>query len=103
MLSFFKKNYEWETIKTFADRRWTLNKDNNLYTKLGFKLIKTLIPDYRYVVGKKRVHKFNFRKNTIHKKYGLSLEMSEKEMMEKLNIQKIWDCGLFKYEMKNDS
>ena len=103
MLSFFKKNYEWETIKTFADRRWTLNKDNNLYTKLGFKLTKTLIPDYRYVVGKKRIHKFNFRKNTIHKKYGLPLEMSEKEMIEKLNIQKIWDCGLFKYEMKNDS
>ena len=48
--------------KTFADRRWTLDKDNNLYTKLGFKLTKTLIPDYRYVVGKKRVHKFNFRK-----------------------------------------
>lgn len=89
--------------KTFADRRWTLDKDNNLYTKLGFKLTKTLIPDYRYVVGKKRVHKFNFRKNIIHKKYGLPLKMSEKEMMEKLNIQKIWDCGLFKYEMKNDS
>ena len=103
MLSFFKKNYFWKTIKTFADRRWTLDKDNNLYTKLGFVLASTLKPDYRYVVGKKRIHKFNFRKNALHKKYSLPLDMSEKDMMKTLNIYRIWDCGLFKYEMENDS
>ena len=28
-------------VKTFADRRWTLDGENNLYTKLGFSLVET--------------------------------------------------------------
>ena len=102
MLSFFKEHYKWKTIKTFADRRWTLNENGNLYTKLGFELTDVLKPDYRYVVGKKRVHKFNFRKQTLHNKYGFDLSMKEDEMIKKLKIQKIWDCGLFKYQMENE-
>ena len=101
-LSFFKKNYKWKVIKTFADRRWTLDKDNNLYTKLGFKLVKILPPDYRYVVNKKRVHKFNFRKQILHKKYNLPLDKTESEMAKMIQAKRIWDCGLFKYEMEND-
>ena len=84
-------------VKSFADRRWTLNEDNNLYTALGFKLEDTLKPDYRYVVGLKRLHKFNFRKSILHKKYGLPLTMTESEMCQTLGFDKIWDCGLFKY------
>ena len=84
-------------VKSFADRRWTLNADNNLYTALGFKLEDTLKPDYRYVVGLKRLHKFNFRKSILHKKYGLPLTMTESEMCQTLGFDKIWDCGLFKY------
>lgn len=30
-----------KTVKTFADRRWTLDGENNLYTKLGFSLVET--------------------------------------------------------------
>jgi hypothetical protein len=100
MLSFFIKNYQWNKLKTFADRRWTTDDKINLYTKLGFKLDKILIPDYRYVVRKRRVHKFNFRKETLHKKYDFPMSMSEKEMTAKLGIYKIWDCGLYKYVME---
>ena len=64
-------------------------------------MTKTLIPDYRYIVGKKRVHKFNFRKKNIIKKYNVDENMTEKEMMNSLKIYKIWDCGLYKYEMFN--
>ena len=101
MLSYFKRTYEWEEIKTFADRRWTLKKDNNLYTKLGFVLSDITKPDYRYVVGKERIHKFRFRKNILARKYGLSTDLTEREMASKLGFHRIWDCGLYKYVMKN--
>ena len=97
------KNYNPEYIKSFADRRWTLDKDNNLYTKLGFELEKILKPDYHYVYGNKRIHKFNFRKKNIIKLFKdkkFTLDMTEKEMMSYLNIFRIWDCGLFKYLWK---
>lgn len=103
MVNFFKKNYNWKEIKTFADRRWTNDKLNNIYTKMGFSLNNVLKPDYRYVVGKERVHKFNFRKQTLSKKYNLPISMTELEMTKKLNMYRIWDCGLFKYVLKNDN
>lgn len=97
----FIKEYNPDKVKSFADRRWTISKDNNLYTKLGFKLEKTLKPDYRYynehIDKLERFHKFNFRKQILHKKYGLPLEMTETEMVKKLGYDRIWDCGLFKY------
>lgn len=98
---FFTKNYTYSTIKSFADRRWTSTIDNNLYTKIGFKFDTIIRPDYKYVVGKERKHKFNFRKQILHKKYGLPLTMTENEMVKELGYTKIWDCGLIKYVYKN--
>ena len=74
------------------------NFSNNLYTKLGLGNAKIINPDYRYVVKNKRVHKFNFRKGILHKKYGFPLTMTEKEMCHQLGFERIWDCGLIKYE-----
>lgn len=99
LFSYFVKNYNPEEVKSFADRRWTINPDNNLYTKLGFKLEKTLKPDYKYFINgcKERIHKFNFRKKTLHNKYGLPLTMTESEMANEIGARKIYDCGLLKY------
>ena len=99
LFKYFVSHHNPQKVKSFADRRWTIDVENNLYTNIGFKLDKILKPDYRYVLNGsyKRIHKFNFRKQTIHKKYGLDLVMKESEMAEKLNAYKIWDCGLFKY------
>ena len=36
LFSFFIKNYKPNSIISFADRRWTVDVNNNLYTKLGF-------------------------------------------------------------------
>lgn len=104
---YFVKTYDPVEIKSFADRRWTLDKDNNLYVKLGFKLQDTLKPDYRYVFrevyGLKRVHKFNFRIHILNRKYGLPLTMTERQMTAALGAYRIWDCGLFKFVWnKND-
>ena len=64
---------------------------------MGFKLVEVEKPDYRYVVGDKRLHKFGFRKQKLSKKYNLPLSMTEKEMCDKLGFERIWDCGLYKY------
>lgn len=104
LFNWFVKNYNPIEIKSFADRRWTLDKDNNLYIKLNFKLDKILPPDYKYYFPNcskyKRFHKFGFRKNKLNKKYGLPLSMTENEMTKYLNCYKIWDCGLYKFIWK---
>lgn len=103
MLSYFIKHYNPTLITSFADARWTVDRDNNLYTKLGFKLVKHLNPDYRYYKNSisrlERLHKFLFRKQSMNKKYGYSMDMTESEMVEQLGLFKIWDCGLFKYQL----
>ena len=92
-----------QKVVSFADRRWTINKDN-LYTKLGFYLDKYTSPDYKYYKntdGCVRQHKFNFRKKILNKKYNLPLSMTEDEMTKKLGYCKIWDCGLIRYVWHN--
>ena len=103
MFSFFIRKYKPRIIKSFADRRWTTDETNNLYTKIGFTLEKKLKPDYHYMQNSKymRMHKFNFRKQILHKKYGLPLTMTESEMCEKIGAYRIYDCGLLKYVWKN--
>lgn len=101
---YFIKNYHPNKIISFADRRWTIDSENNLYTKLGFVLKDTTKPDYHYILinnPKKRIHKFNFRKKILNKKYNLPLSMTESQMTKYLGYSKIWDCGLFKYEYNN--
>ena len=83
-------------VKTFLDRRWS-HCNENVYDRMGFKLVEVLPPDYRYVVKNQRLHKFGFRKQILAKKYGLPLTMTEKEMAQQLGFYRIWDCGLYKY------
>jgi hypothetical protein len=100
LFKYFIKNYNPNKVKSFADRRWTLSEDN-IYTKIGFKLVKKLNPDYRYISdsnSRERIHKFNLRKKTLHNKYDFPIDMTEKEMVKNLGLYKIWDCGLYKYE-----
>ena len=101
LFNYFIKNYNYDIIKSFADRRWTLDSGHNLYINIGFKLTEVLKPDYSYyncTYGRyNRIHKFSLRKNKLHNKYGLSLTLSENKMTQMLNFQKIWDCGKFKY------
>ena len=100
LFKYFINNYNPEEIKSFADRRWTVDEENNIYTKLGFKLEGYTNPDYHYFKeedGLIRQHKFAFRKKRLNKKYGLPLSMTETEMTEYLGYNKIYDCGLIKY------
>lgn len=80
-----------------------IDKDNNIYTKLGFKFNSFVRPSYWYYKqsdGCIRLHKFGFRKQLLHKRYNLPLSMTENEMVKRLGYTKIWDCGLIKYVWK---
>lgn len=96
-----------KTVFSFADRRWTLDINNNIYTKLGFKIEEILRPDYKYYNprgGKnKRIHKMSLSKKLLSKKYGLDIRMTESEMAKELGYDRIWDCGLVKYVYVNNS
>lgn len=104
IFKYFIKKYKPLCVKTFADRRWTLNGENNMYIKIGFKLDKILPPNYTYfiprVYGYKRIHKFNCRKNKISKKFNLPKNLTEYEMLTYIGASRVWDCGLFRYIWK---
>lgn len=106
MFAYFKKNFRYNTIKSFADRRWTLDHTDNLYTKLGFEFDCFTRPDYAYYNPKveryRRFHKFLFRKKILERKYGFPDSMTESQMVDKLGYERIWNCGLIRYVYRNE-
>ena len=104
LFSYFTNNYVFTEIKSFADKRW-MTSSKNIYETLGFTHVGDTKPNYSYIKGNdlKRYHKFNFRKNILHKKYGLPLTMTETEMCNEIKAYKVWDCGLLKYIYSNNN
>lgn len=100
LLEHFKKNYEWNEIITFADRRYS---NGGLYEKCGFDLIDRLYPDYYYVDNKQnRFHKFNFRHIFLKKKLkNYDPTLSEHQNCLNHGYYRIYDCGKLKYRLKN--
>ncbi len=89
LFSYFVNNWKPNRVISYADRDWSVG---NMYTKLGFEIISEGKPDYKYLIGKKRIHKSKFRKS--------KLGLSESKEMEKRGIPKVWDCGKIKLEIK---
>ena len=103
LFSHFIKEQNPKTVKSFADRRWTLSTDKNLYVSLGFELDGVLKPDYKYIkesTPRERIHKFNLRKKSLHRKYNLDMDLTESQMVKEVGYVKIWDCGLYRYVWK---
>lgn len=103
MITNFIEQSDAQIITTFLDRRWCHSKENNIYKIFGMELEAINKPNYSYTNGRVRKHKFGFRKQILHKKYGFPLEMTELEMATKLGYTRIWDCGLFKYVWRKDN
>jgi len=95
LLTHFKLNYNWNTIYSYADRRWS---NGELYKKLNFTLTHNTAPNYWYVTpnGSKRLHRFKFRKSELVKQ-GFDKNKTEKEIMIERNYMKLWDCGNILY------
>ena len=94
LLSYFKKNYEWKGIYSYADRRWSLG---NLYYQIGFKLNSITKPNYFYIKEQKRIHRFNLRK-----KYNEPKDIPEWILRSQEGYHRIYDCGHLKFKMINE-
>ena len=95
LLKNFIKLYQPSEIISFADLRWSVG---DMYYKSGWELEKIIPPDYSYIFGQTRSHKFNFR-HTSGLKYlpKYDSKLSESENMLAHNIHKIYDCGKMKF------
>jgi len=97
LLSYFIKNYKVDKIISYADRRWSVG---NLYKTLGFLHEHNSKPNYWYVVGNIRKHRFNFRKNVLHKKLEyFNSKFTEVENMKMNGYYRIFDCGNSKWKL----
>jgi len=96
LFKYFIKNYHPSEISTFADRS---HSQGNLYNKLNFNFTAKTVPNYYYVIKKKRKYRFNFRKDMLVKQ-GYDKNMSEHEIMLSRNIYRIYDSGQLKYIWK---
>ena len=80
LISFFEKNYQYKSLITFVDRRWS--NDNNVFTICGFKKDEYIKPSYTFINGNK-------------------IERTKKSnTYTSLKSYKIYDCGSIKYIKK---
>ena len=99
LLNYFIKTYKPKEITSYADRRWS---NGDLYKKLGFLEIKKNKPNYWYIFGKIRRHRFGFRKHILIKN-GYNIEnKTEHQIMFENGIYRIYDCGTIRYTLKLD-
>ncbi len=95
LLHYFKCNYDWEQIFSYADRRWS---QGNLYHKLGFEFDSYTQPNYWYTKdGIKRIHRFALRKRPDEPK-----DISERILREQEGYYRIWDCGNLKFVINKE-
>lgn len=90
---FARKDLNFTKVVSFSDNRWF---DGKAYERIGFKRGCEIGPSYHYLYRNEVVHCSRFTKGNILKKFpevDFSDCKTEKEMMEKLGIPRIWDCG----------
>lgn len=94
LFSYFKNNYEFNSIITYADLRWSIG---NLYHKVDFKLDHISKPNYWYIKKGiiKREYRFKYRKQNLKKLFPniYSNNKSEREIMQEAGYLRIYDCG----------
>lgn len=83
-----------KSVISYADRCWS---DGNLYETLGFKKYNESKPSYAYVVNKRRVNRFNMRKDVLVSKYGCPADVTEHEFCLSKGWYRIYDCGCLCY------
>ncbi len=95
LLKYFINNYKPKQIISYADRRWS---QGGLYERLGFNQISINKPNYSYIIGKTRKHRFGFRKDILIKE-GYDSNKTEHEIMLERRIYRIYDCGTITYKL----
>lgn len=95
----FKKfilDYNPKEVISYADRRWS---NGELYKNLGFEFVHNSSINFWYVNGSKRLSRYALRKDVLVKK-GFDSKLTAEQIIEKLKIRKIYDCGSSKWVWK---
>ena len=92
-VKYFAKNIS-PKIFTFCDDSFFSGAS---YLNAGFKETSKIEPDYMYVVGDTREHKFKWRLKDIKEKLGIE-GMTEREAMEHAEIPRVYDGGKTRYD-----
>jgi very-short-patch-repair endonuclease len=71
--------------------------DGGLYEKLGFVRHGLSKPNYFWVVGGKRRHRFNFCKSKLVKQ-GFDPQKTEVQIMHDRGYRRVWGCGQVRWE-----
>lgn len=98
LLKHATKTYLPSSFITFADH--TIS-DGGLYESHGFEADRMLSPDYMYVVGGERKHKFGYRLKRFKNDDSLVWQegLTERELALLNNLPRIWDAGKTRYRL----
>ena len=97
LFKYFINIYKPIEVVSYADRSWS---QGHLYRKLGFNCISKTPPNYYYIVDKKKLHRFNYRKDKLIRD-GYDENKTEHEIMLERKIYRIYDSGSLKFIYKN--
>lgn len=99
LLKHAEKAHSPEAFITFSDN---CVSDGGLYANNGFTADRELEPDYRYVVGLERRHKFGYRIKRFKNDQNLLWEpgLTEKQLADLNGLDRIWDAGKTKWIKK---
>lgn len=81
-------------ITSYADRRWSVGK---LYEALGFTKVKKTDPNFWYVDGDRRLHRFAYTKKKLSEKLGS--DGRKEDQIAKLGLNIIFDSGNLKFQL----
>jgi hypothetical protein len=97
LLKFFLKNFKYEKIITYSDRRFS---KGDLYEKNGFKFKHNTEIGFYYINNKKRDSRFRYQKHKLIK-MGYDNDKTADQILSDIGIIKIFDCGNKKWEFYN--
>jgi hypothetical protein len=93
LFKFFVKEINPKIVITYSDLRWSIG---HVYSKIGFVREKDTPPNYWYINGQKRIHRYTLRKCKHDEKL-----LTEWENRKSQGWNRIWDCGNAKYKWVN--
>ena len=100
LFKFFIKKHNPTEIISYADKRWSTG---GVYDKLNFTLYNESKPSYYYIIGEKRVYRYNLRKNILIKKFNCPKDKTEREFCREQKWYRIYDCGCLCYRWTNET
>lgn len=96
ILKWVELNLGYSQVETFSDNEIS---DGSLYSSHGFLKVSELSPDYKYLDGGRRRHKFLYRKDRFESVGGLLFEagLSELELAGLNGLLRVYDSGKVKW------